>query len=457
MRYFSTRSGKPDKSFTEVVMTGMAEDGGLFLPEVFPDFSGRLPELKGLSYSELAFEVMKPFAGDISEADLQDIVKRSYATFNTPEVVPVKKLSSCYLAELFCGPTFAFKDVALQFLGNLFEYILEKKGGRLNIIGATSGDTGSAAIYGVKGRKHIKIVILFPEGRVSGVQKLQMTTVADSNVNTLEVAGTFDDCQSIVKTLFADLEFKQKYTLGAVNSINWARILAQIVYYFYCFLRLDEKEVNFVVPTGNFGNIFAGWCARAMGLPIEKLILATNSNDILHRFVARGDYSTRTVIPTASPAMDIQLASNFERYLYYLLGRDALKLTSAMQELKKTGKIVFEVETLLKVEKEFLSCGVNDEMIKKTIRSVYEKDAYIADPHTACGIYATQHLGLPAERTIVLSTAHPAKFPDVVEETLDVKPVEPDALARVHTLPSRTSSVSASVAEVKKLLEQLFA
>jgi threonine synthase len=435
-------------------MTGMAEDGGLLLPETFPVIS--MQELRGKNYSGVAYEIIKHFADDIPPADLKQIIEKSYSNFDTEDVVAMAELKSCRLAELFHGPTYAFKDVALQLLGNLFEYILAKNGGQLNIIGATSGDTGSAAIYGVRGKGRIRICIFYPLGRVSEVQKLQMTTVPDDNVHTLEIGGTFDDCQSIVKTLFADLPFKRKYSLGAVNSINWARIMAQIVYYFYAYLQMPGGGVNFAVPTGNFGNIFAGYCAKRMGLPVDKLILATNSNNILHRFISAGDYSVKEVIETYSPAMDIQLASNFERYLYFLFGEDRQRLTYAMEELKKDKKISFSVSELSAVRDIFSSYAVDNSATVNTIKRVYSEDGYVADPHTACAIAAETALKAEPGRTITFATAHPAKFADVVKTALDFYPEEPRGLAALHGLPSRSTSAAADTDAVRKILEGIF-
>ncbi len=319
MRYISTRGGVEPVSFSQAVMMGLATDGGLLLPETIPQVDpDTLSRWAGLSFQELAVEVMLPYVGDdLTRTELTDLVQRSYSTFQHPEVTPVVEAGGRRILELFHGPTAAFKDVALQFLGNLFEFLLERSGGRLNIVGATSGDTGSAAIYGVRGKARINIFILHPLGRVSPIQERQMTTVLDDNVHNIAIRGTFDDGQRIVKSLFNDLDFKQEYHLGAVNSINWARVLAQVVYYFYAWGRMSagdtSKAASFSVPTGNFGDIFAGFVAKRMGLPVDRLILATNRNDILTRFVASGEYRLADVHPTLAPSMDIAVASNFER------------------------------------------------------------------------------------------------------------------------------------------------
>ena len=347
MRYQSTRGGGEPLKFKDTILTGLARDGGLFLPETIPNVADRLTAWRQLAYSDLAFEIIRLFADDLPEAALREIVNKSYAVFRHPDVTPVVKVGPVYVLELFHGPTLAFKDVALQFLGNLFEYVLGETGGEMNIVAATSGDTGSAAIYGVRGRERIRIFVMHPHGRVSPVQERQMTTVLDSNVCNLAVDGTFDDCQNMVKALFGDLPFRDHFKLGAVNSINWARVLAQIVYYFYAAFRVQEAtgaaKVRFSVPTGNFGDIFAGYVALKMGLPIDRLVLATNENDILSRYFNTGIYSLGEVAPTLSPSMDIQVASNFERYLYYLAGEDAVKLASWMSEFKTTGTLKPEI------------------------------------------------------------------------------------------------------------------
>jgi threonine synthase len=345
MKYISTRGGIQPISFKDAVIMGLATDGGLLLPESYPTVShAELSAWRSLSYQQLAFEIISRYVDDIPAADLKQLIHRSYATFVHPEVTPLVRQNGVWILELFHGVTLAFKDVALQLLGNIFEYILAERQERLNIIGATSGDTGSAAIHGVRGKKGINIFILHPYGKTSPVQAMQMTTVTDDNVHNIAIRGTFDDCQNIIKTLFNDLEFKEKYSMGAVNSINWARVLAQVVYYFYAWLRVKEtgdEPVCFSVPTGNFGDIFAGYVAKRMGLPIEKLLLATNENNILTRFINDGDYSLVDVVATVSPSMDIQVASNFERYLYHLFGDKPKRVLSAFAEIRDKGKIIF--------------------------------------------------------------------------------------------------------------------
>lgn len=456
MRYLSTRAQTTERvSFKDAVMMGLAEDGGLLLPESVPSVADRLDKLAGLSYKELAFEIISLFTDDIPASDLKNLIEKSYSTFETSEVAPVVKKDGVYIQELFHGPTFAFKDVALQLLGNLFEYILRERNEQLNIIGATSGDTGSAAIYGVRGKENINIFILHPKGRVSPVQEMQMTSVTDANVHNLAIKGTFDDAQDIVKAAFGDIAFKKKYKLGAVNSINWARVLAQIVYYFYGYFQAQKqgaKKVRFVVPTGNFGNIFAGYFAKQMGLPLDKIVLATNENNILSRFIKSGDYSTREVVQTYSPSMDIQIASNFERYLYFLYGKDSAVLRSKMDELKKTGKIVFSDAEMAKVQAEFATFSTSNELTEKTIASFYKNTEYVLDPHTACGVAAA--IEMADADYVCLSTAHPAKFPDVVEKATGKAPEKPAGIARLETLDKKCSEIDNDLQKVKDFVAQ---
>ncbi|MCU0858230.1 MAG: threonine synthase [Pontiellaceae bacterium] len=385
MKYISTRGKTKPVDFLDAVMEGLAPDGGLLLPETLPQIGSRLESWKNLSYQELAFEVMSLFVSDIPAGDLKALIDKSYSAFRVPDVTPVIPVGEFHILELWHGPTLAFKDVALQFLGNLFEYVLEKRGGVLNILGATSGDTGSAAIYGVRGKKNIRIFIMHPKGRTSPVQEKQMTSVLDDNVFNLAVEGTFDDCQHLMKTIFSDVAFKAEHSLGSVNSVNWARVLAQIVYYFHAFFRVQEttgaEQVQFSVPTGNFGDIMAGYLAAKMGLPVKKLILATNENNILSRFFKTGVYSIGEVVPTISPSMDIQVASNFERYLYYRVGQDPAKLRKLMSGFAKLKSLTVTGE-----DKLFAAGEANTVQTLKTIRKVYTQESYILDPHTAVGV-----------------------------------------------------------------------
>jgi threonine synthase len=433
MRYLSTRGMVRGIPFKQAVMMGLAEDGGLLLPESIPQLSpGDLDALAKLAYPELAFQVLARFIDDIPSTDLKALIDRSCASFTHPEITPVVKQGDVYILELFHGPTLAFKDVALQLLGNLFEYLLLESNAHLNILGATSGDTGSAAIYGVRGKRGINIFILHPAGKVSPVQELQMTTVTDPNVYNLAIRGTFDDGQRIVKEVFGDLDFKKRYALGAVNSINWARVLAQVVYYFSAWGRVSTatgaNQVDFSVPTGNFGDIFAGCIARRMGLPIRHLVLATNANNILTRFVNAGDYSIGAVHPTLSPSMDIQVASNFERYLYYLYGQDPLRVRGAFSEFARSGRLAFSAAEQRQVAAEFRSQSVDDAAIIDEIRTFHAATGYVLDPHTAVGVRAGRHLTSDGVPMICLATAHPAKFPDAVFQAIGRHPDRPPCL-----------------------------
>lgn len=476
LSYLSTRGADTDLSFEQVVLRGLATDGGLYIPSSIPSPpSGFLESWSELSFEELAVEIMSLYIpqSEISKDELAGLVEKSYSTFRVPERTPVKSLGlsdeSQYLLELFHGPTFAFKDVALQFLGNLFEFFLSRKNAKvsegerrhhLTVIGATSGDTGSAAIYGLRGKKDIDVFILFPEGRVSPIQEAQMTSVPDENVHCVSVEGTFDDCQDIVKSLFNDPEFSTKFSLGAVNSINWARILAQITYYYYSYFsmlrqlkkRPNEVKIRYSVPTGNFGDILAGYYAARMGLPIETLCVATNENDILDRFFNTGVYSKKPLPEheaeggikadgakahedgakeTLSPAMDILISSNFERLLWYLALQNETKsgdsaqasqiLADWMSSLKSSGQMKVSRDSLSASKKLFTSCRVSDSETISTIKSVYTSSSSkeIVDPHTAVGVHAA--LALPPlanSVTITLATAHPAKFSNAVDMAL---------------------------------------
>ena len=456
MRYIRTRGGISPIAFKDAVMMGLASDGGLLLPQSYPAISGeQLESWRKLTYAELAFEVISRYVDDIPAADLKSLIIRSYATFTHPDVTPLVRKNGVYILELFHGVTLAFKDVALQFLGNMFEYILAERNQTLNIIGATSGDTGSAAIHGVRGKKGISIFILHPLGKTSAVQALQMTSVTDANVHNIAVHGTFDDCQDMVKELFGDLEFKEKYSLGAVNSINWARVLAQVVYYFYAWLRVTDEAVgpvHFSVPTGNFGDIFAGYVAKRMGLPMGRLLLATNENNILTRFINASDYSLGTVVPTVSPSMDIQIASNFERYLFHLFAEDSVRLKEAFAELKADGRITCSPEEMAQVRTDFCSDSVDQVATLQQIRDFYEKTDYLLDPHTAVGVKAALDL-LPSDSArVCLATAHPAKFSETVEQALGFQPPAPESVKELYGKPTRCEIMDADIASVREFI-----
>lgn len=445
--YRSTRStASAEFSFEEAVLKGLAADGGLFIPATVPKLDPAfLQSWKHKSFTELAFEVLRLYIdeSEIPSGDLKTLVEKSYSTFRHDQVTPLTKLQdNLYLLELFHGPTYAFKDVALQFVGNLFEYFLERKNANLpedqkdkiTVVGATSGDTGSAAIYGLRNKKDVSVFILYPTGRISPIQEAQMTTVLDKNVHTLSIKGTFDDCQDLVKQIFGDKEFNDKYHVGAVNSINWARILAQQTYYFYSYFQVvnanPDASVRFVVPSGNFGDILAGYYAREMGLPVDKLIIATNENDILDRFIKTGSYEkSGDVAATLSPAMDILISSNFERLLWYLAkselaNGDDLKageiVSGWFTELKSTGKFTVPSQVIAKARAIFGSEKVSNDQTSETIKQIYTSNGYILDPHSAVGIKTSLDFIAqePNHTYVSLSTAHPAKFADAVNKSL---------------------------------------
>ncbi|HLO25846.1 MAG TPA: threonine synthase [Geobacteraceae bacterium] len=458
MKYISTRGGISPVGFKDAVMMGLATDGGLILPESIPHLGPEtLDTWRELPYRQLAYRIMSLFATDIPEDDLERLINRSYDSFDNKEITPVVRENGVYILELFHGPTLAFKDVALQFLGNLFEYLLKERGERMNIVGATSGDTGSAAIYGVRGKENINIFILHPHLKTSPIQALQMTTVLDPNVHNVAVRGTFDDCQNIVKALFNDLSFKEKYALGAVNSINWARVLAQVVYYFYAWFRVTDaggSDVVFSVPTGNFGDIFAGYVAKQMGLPVKRLLLATNENNILTRFINVGDYSVGDVVPTLSPSMDIQVASNFERYLYYLFGENPVRVVAAFDHFAQTGRMEFTNAELARVRAEFCSRSIDRADTIATIAAFRKETGYLLDPHTAVGVRAAQVCTAPGETPVCLATAHPAKFGEAVEAATGIAPPFPPSLAGIEKLPARCEILDGNLDLIKSFIEK---
>ena len=457
MRYISTRGGIAPIRFKDAIMMGLADDGGLLLPETIPTFSAaELESWRGLSYPQLAFEIISRFVDDIPAADLRRLIDRSYATFSHPEVTPVVRQDGIAILELFHGTTLAFKDVALQFLGNLFEYILAERKEQLTIVGATSGDTGSAAIHGVRGKQGITIFIMRPDGKTSPVQALQMTSVLDDNVHNIAIQGTFDDCQDMVKALMNDLAFKQRHKLGAINSINWARVLAQVVYYVYAWLKVAKpgQKVLYSVPTGNFGDIFAGYVAWQMGLPVQQLLLATNENNILTRFINAGDYSLSQVVQTVSPSMDIQVASNFERYLYYLFNSDATRVVTAFSQLKAEGRISFTAEELTQVRRDFCSTSVNRAETLATIGDFLQETGYLLDPHTAVGVKAGRDRLTDGVPVVCLATAHPAKFGETVQEATGQPVPLPPAIQRLQGLPTRCALLPADLQQVRAFIEK---
>ncbi|WP_068615297.1 threonine synthase [Paenibacillus tuaregi] len=463
MQYVSTRGQVEPKGFIDTVLMGLADDGGLMIPREIPVISpSTLEEWRNLSYEELFLRIFSYYINnEIPAEELKDMVRRSYASFRSPEVAPVRKINdSLYILELFHGPTFAFKDVALQFMGEFYSYVSKKQGEIIHILGATSGDTGAAAIQGVRGKEGIKICILYPHQKVSKIQELQMTTVNDDNVLNLSVKGNFDDCQKVIKDLFSDLDFKAKHHLRAINSINFVRILAQTVYYFYAYFRTDledqqSKKINISVPSGNFGNVFSGFLAKKMGLPIHKLIIATNENNILERFVRTGEYKPGDFKSTYSPSMDIQVASNFERYLYYLLDEDAGKVAEYMAQLKNEGQINISPELLKRVQSEFSAYGASNEECLEYVGKYYNEYNYLLDPHTACGIAAYQECSGDGEVTISLATAHPAKFDEAIG-LCQIKQQFPDEISALLSKPQYQQVVDYDQDKIVRELETFY-
>jgi len=437
MRYISTRGRAPVQDFPGVLLAGLAEDGGLYVPEEWPSLStSELQALRGKPYADLAARVIAPFIGEsIPFETLQTLCRAAYASFRHPATVPLVQLdTNIWSLELFHGPTLAFKDVAMQLLGRLFDHVLSARGQRITIVGATSGDTGSAAIEACRDRAQVDIVILHPRGRTSEVQRRQMTTVQAANVKNIAIEGNFDDCQDLVKAMFADAEFRAEIRLSAVNSINWARIAAQIPYYVAAALALGapEKEVSFAVPTGNFGNVLAAWGARRMGVPIARLTVASNRNDILARFLADNDMSVRPVEPSLSPSMDIGVSSNFERLLFELLGRDAARTAAAMQGFKATGRMDVPDDVWAEARALFEGFRLDDAGTSGEIRRLHAECGYLADPHSAIGLAAARHTQSGAVPMIAAATAHPAKFPDAMEQAVGSRPPLPPHLADLY-------------------------
>src|SRR6478609_2818591 len=449
MKFLSTRGQTPALGFSDAVATGLAPDGGLFLPEALPDFSGQLARFEGLSYAELCFEFLRVFATDIPPETLRTLVHQSYTRFDHPAIAPLKPLAkNLYVLELFHGPTLAFKDFALQLLGNLYAHQCEVRGESINVLGATSGDTGAAAIHGLLGKPKTAIFILYPEGRVSPLQERQMTCTGAANVHAIAIDGSFDDAQRVLKDIFANKTFATEHRLSAVNSINIARVLAQSVYYLDAWLRIpegDRDNVEFVVPTGNFGNVFAGWLLQQMGVPIRGFKVATNRNDILHRLFTTAEYRASEVYPSLAPSLDIQVASNFERFLYYALDENPTRLRHVMAQIKATGAYRFDLLN----KSVFSSSAATDEEITGLVRQVHERYGYVVDPHTAC---AFKDLN-PQRVSIVLSTAHPAKFPDAIKAAIGEEPISP-VLEQLKSRPIVKHRLPADAAAIKAFIEK---
>jgi threonine synthase len=464
MKYISTRGKAPKLSFEDVVLQGLATDGGLYVPEILPKFSeAEIISMKKLNYQDLTFKIIQPFvAGEISDNDLERIIKKSYSKFSNKAIAPIKQLSNNqFLLELFHGPTLAFKDFALQLLGNIFDFILERRKEKVVIIGATSGDTGSAAIMGCRDCKNVDIFILHPFNRVSDVQRKQMTTIIHNNVHNISLEGNFDDCQEYVKEMFSDQTFLNGRRMAAVNSINWVRIMAQIVYYFYSALRVDiskENPISFCVPTGNFGDIYAGYLAKRMGLPINKLIVATNQNDILTRFFQNNDYSRQDLIETLSPSMNIQVSSNFERMLfdYHKKFGKENEIFDKMADFKKSGKLQVSTEILSDIRKDFDSYSIGDKETCKIINQSYQDNEEIIDPHTATGIGATnlyqKSKDYQNEYVVILATAHPAKFPDAVQKSGAPEPKLPLFLSDLMDKKEEMTILKKDINKVKNFI-----
>ncbi len=458
MKYISTRGQAPVLSFEEAMLTGLARDGGLYLPETIPQFStADIAALEGQSYEEVAFRVMRPFIGDaFTDDEFREIIARAYAGFGHAARAPLVQLDSGhFLLELFHGPTLAFKDFAMQLIGQMFEAALKRNGQRVCIVGATSGDTGSAAIEAFRGLDAVDVFILFPHGRVSEVQRRQMTTPSQGNVHALALDGYFDDCQARVKDMFNDFAFRDAVGLAGVNSINWARVLAQVVYYFTSAVSLGapHRKVSFTVPTGNYGDVFAGYIAKRMGLPIDRLVVATNQNDILHRCLTGGAYKPDGVMPSISPSMDIQVSSNFERALYYAYGQDGNAVAQLMDELKAGGFTVSQ-GALQALREAFDSGRCDEDETRATIASTWAASGELLCPHSAIGVKVADELRQSGTPMITLATAHPAKFPAAVEEASGIHPPLPERMSDLYERSERVSRVANDLAAIETFIKE---
>ena len=456
MKYISTRDNSKEYSFEEVFIKGLADDGGLFIPKKIKKYTTEeLNSLSNLSYQDLAKKIIFPFIGDfMTEAELSLIVDKSYSSFRKDNVVDLIKIGDAKILELFHGPTLAFKDIAMQLLGNFYEYYLSKNSKQINIIVATSGDTGAAAIDAIKGKENINIFVLHPHNKVSQVQRKIMSTVKEKNVFNIAINGNFDDCQNLVKAMFADKEFSNSINMSGVNSINWARIIAQAVYYFYTYFQVqDNRPINFSVPTGNFGDVYAGYLSKKMGLPINKLIVATNQNDILHRAISNGNYEAENVIETNSPSMDIQIASNFERLIYDLNDSNDNETRKIMREIKDNGKYIISKNNMKKINKNFLSASMSEKEVLDTIKEVHIKYGIILDPHSAIGFGSLNKAKIDGNN-IVLATAHPCKFPDAINKSIGVKPDLPDELKYVMDEKENYDILTNNLGKTQKYIKE---
>ena len=457
MEYISTRNSSKTFNFKEVFIKGLADDGGLFIPKSLNKFSeAEIDSFKKLSYQDLAKNIIFSFIGDfMSENDLSRIIDKSYSVFREKNVVKLIKVGDRSVLELFHGPTLAFKDVAMQLLGNFYEYYLNNENEKINIVVATSGDTGAAAIDAIKGKKNVNIFVLHPHNRVSSVQRKLMTTGKEQNVINIAINGNFDDCQNLVKSMFADKIFSNEIRMSGVNSINWARIIAQSVYYFYSYFLVEDKDrpLNFSVPTGNFGDVYAGYLAKKMGLPINKLVVATNQNDILHRAISKGSYEVEKVTETISPSMDIQIASNFERLIYDLNDCDDAKTINAMKDIREKGKYIIDQERLNKINTDFLSSKMSEEEVLETIKKVHEKFDIVLDPHSAIGYGAFDKVNLSGNN-IVLATAHPCKFPDAIKNAINLKAELPKELMYILSEKENYDIIDNNIDKVKQHIKE---
>ena len=455
MKYVSTRGEAPVLAFDDVLLAGLAEDGGLYVPDSWPQFSAAdLRAMAGISYAEIAYQVIRPFVGGtIADTDLRDMIDETYAGFGHTAIAPLKQIgANDWLMELFHGPTLAFKDFALQLIGRMFGHFLAARGERVTIVGATSGDTGSAAIESCRDRENIDIFILFPKGRVSPVQQRQMTTVDSANVHAIAVDGTFDDCQDLVKGMFNDAQFRNAHNLSAVNSINWARVMAQIVYYIVAAVRLGapQRPVSFSVPTGNFGNVFAGWAAWKCGLPIDRLVVGTNRNDILFRFFETGEMKMVGVEPTLAPSMDIQVSSNFERLLFDMLGGNGGAVRDWMADFRLSGAVSVDDSRLASAHKKFSAARLDDDGTLRVIREIYETTGVLLDPHSAIGVDAARQCrGDKAVPMISLATAHPAKFPNAVKAATGIHPELPNRMSDLFERDEAFDTLENDIAAVQ--------
>lgn len=455
MKYISTRDNNLEFSFEEVFLKGLADDGGLFIPVNIQPFSKEeLDRFKKLDYTDLATEIIHPFLGSfITKESLKSLINKSYSTFREKDVVKLRKVGDLEILELFHGPTLAFKDVAMQFIGNLYEHYLEKNNSEINIVVATSGDTGAAAIDAIKNKKNLNIFVLHPNNKISSVQRQIMTTGPAKNVFNIAIEGNFDDCQNIVKSMFADLQFSKSINMSGVNSINWARIIAQAVYYFYSYFKINSSDkISFSVPTGNFGDVYAGYLAKKMGLPIDKLIVATNTNDILHRAISKGDYIAKKVSETISPSMDIQIASNFERLIYDISDKDSETTKEIMNKIK-LNKYKINEKDLIKINKDFVSECINEEETLSTIKQIYNEYNLVIDPHTAIGVGALRKLNIKS-RSIVLATAHPCKFPLAIEKAINKTEPLPDELNYILNEKEHYEILDNNVDKIKNYVKE---